>query len=215
MRAKVLDTKLPSAADPWGWQIQRGPAVQFACANTRRRQPGHCTLPQRGGWDGHYWSPRHFFLLQQGDEKAPLSWLPIPALLRSLLAFWLAGVIRSSAAAGHRSTFSAQQNSLLLMLLGSLKLTMIVFCVLMRTCACCCKVVGSRGRSMGKGVDVAGLLRDCVSRRNRWRKGLNEVSEVKDQVLGESLPEAGEKAILAPVSPKMGSLDHRQIADTY
>lgn len=50
MRAKVLDMKLPSAADPWGWQIQRGPAVQFACANTRRRQPGHCTLPQRGGW---------------------------------------------------------------------------------------------------------------------------------------------------------------------
>lgn len=38
---------------------------------------------------------------------------------------------------------------------------------------------------------------------------------MKDQVLGESLPEAGEKARLAPVSPKMGSLDHRQIADTY
>lgn len=30
---------------------------------------------------------------------------------------------------------------------------MIVFCVLVRTCACCCEVVGSRGRSMGKGVE--------------------------------------------------------------
>lgn len=36
---------------------------------------------------------------------------------------------------------------------------------------------------------------------------------MKGQALGESLPEAGEEASVAPVSPKMGSLDRRQIAD--
>lgn len=37
---------------------------------------------------------------------------------------------------------------------------------------------------------------------------------MKGRVLGVSLLEAGEKASLAPVGPKMGRLDHRQIADT-
>lgn len=38
---------------------------------------------------------------------------------------------------------------------------------------------------------------------------------MKSRVLEARFPEAGEKAGLAPAGPKMGRLDHRQLADTY
>lgn len=49
LHAEVLAVKLPSTADCWGWQIRQSAAVGFACANTRRRQPGCYALPQSDG----------------------------------------------------------------------------------------------------------------------------------------------------------------------